>query len=256
MNLNDIDLSVLNTLTKYPSIPTYHELGEKGRLLDTAVAFKAEVLLTEKVDGTNVRIILTASDYIIGSREELLYAKGDRIENPALGIVAGVKPIADRLVGRVKTDHFIVLYGELYGGNIGSQAKEYSSAGQTDFRAFDAVDFGAMTESDFQQLISQPREKISLWRENGGQTFYNEAWLLDLVSLHDIALTPRLKTMQADDLPASLRDMQTLLQEVSPKTLCTLDANAKGGSEGVVIRSRDRRTIAKARFQDYQRTLR
>jgi hypothetical protein len=35
-----------------------------------------------------------------------------------------------------------------------------------------------------------------------------------------------------------------------------LDGAAGGQAEGIVLRSADRRTIAKARFHDYDRTLR
>jgi ATP-dependent RNA circularization protein (DNA/RNA ligase family) len=45
-------------MTKYPSIPTYHTLGDKGILLEETISFDSEVILTEKVDGTNSRIIL------------------------------------------------------------------------------------------------------------------------------------------------------------------------------------------------------
>lgn len=74
-----VDLGGLNSLTKYPSIPTYHSLDpSNGNLLDDRVGFTAPVIGTEKIDGTNARIIsLPDGSYLLGSREELLYAKGD-----------------------------------------------------------------------------------------------------------------------------------------------------------------------------------
>ncbi len=46
----------LNSLTKYPSIPTYHTLDPKnGGLLDGTVPFTGPVLATEKVDGCLTR---------------------------------------------------------------------------------------------------------------------------------------------------------------------------------------------------------
>ena len=54
MNLKDMDLRKLNSITKYPSIPTYHKIGEKGVLEDEVVSFGSDkIILTEKVDGTN-----------------------------------------------------------------------------------------------------------------------------------------------------------------------------------------------------------
>lgn len=93
------DLRAINSLTKYPSILTYHALGDRGRVSDRVqVDFGTDpVLVTEKIDGTNARIICRDGDYLIGSREELLHARGDRVHNPAMGIVDAMRPIADRM---------------------------------------------------------------------------------------------------------------------------------------------------------------
>jgi hypothetical protein len=56
---------------------------------EEATAFAGTVIATEKVDGTNSRVIcLPDGCSLLGSREELLYGKGDLIGNPALGIKA------------------------------------------------------------------------------------------------------------------------------------------------------------------------
>ena len=75
-DLKTVDLSKINSLTKYPSIPTYHKLDPKnGSLLEEALNFQGTLIATEKVDGTNARIIcLPDGNYLLGSREELLYA--------------------------------------------------------------------------------------------------------------------------------------------------------------------------------------
>ena len=92
-----LDLRKLNSATKYPSIPTYHSLGERGRLLDQCIDLaEQDLVATEKVDGTNSRIIILPDGmYLIGSREELLHAKGDLIHNPAQGIVTPKTGLAD-----------------------------------------------------------------------------------------------------------------------------------------------------------------
>jgi len=77
--IRNADLRKLNSLTRYPSIPTDHVMGEKGRLTDElSEDFSGEpVYATEKVDGTNSRIVFTPDgSYLIGSREEFLHAKG------------------------------------------------------------------------------------------------------------------------------------------------------------------------------------
>src|SRR5687767_1954189 len=88
-NVRTADLKAINSMTKYPSIPTYHALDPRdGSLLEETIPFSGMVIGTEKIDGTNSRIILLPDGtYLLGSREELLYARGDLIGNPALGIV-------------------------------------------------------------------------------------------------------------------------------------------------------------------------
>lgn len=98
-NVRTTNLKAINSMTKYPSIPTYHNLDPRdGGLLDETVPFTGPVIGTEKIDGTNSRIILLPDGtYLLGSREELLYAQGDLIGNPALGIIDALRPIADNL---------------------------------------------------------------------------------------------------------------------------------------------------------------
>jgi hypothetical protein len=83
-DVRTVDLDVLNSVTKYPSIPTYHALDpSNGGLLEEPVEYTGQVIGSEKIDGCNGRIVsLPDHTYLIGSREELLYAKGDLIGNP------------------------------------------------------------------------------------------------------------------------------------------------------------------------------
>ena len=78
MDSRKINLQRLNSATKYPSILTLHKLGEKGRLTaDLNLVPEADLVVTEKVDGTNTRIVFMPDGvYMIGSREHLLHAKG------------------------------------------------------------------------------------------------------------------------------------------------------------------------------------
>ncbi len=56
--IRQVDLGKLNSMTKYPSILTYHALGDKGLLQETVqIPFEGRVIGTEKVDGTNTRLI-------------------------------------------------------------------------------------------------------------------------------------------------------------------------------------------------------
>ncbi|GAA4246621.1 hypothetical protein GCM10022255_018720 [Dactylosporangium darangshiense] len=248
-DLRATDLRVLNSLTKYPSIPTYHELDPRnGGLLESPAAFPGAVIATEKVDGTNSRLVLLPDgSYVIGSREELLFARGDLIGNPALGIVEQLRPVADRLA-EGHDGGLRVFFLELYGGKVGGAAKQYTSDPSVfGWRLFDVVEL-----DDWAAALTWPAAQISAWRESGGQPFASEEALAALAGRAGLALTPRLFTAEA--LPESVAGMHALLVERLPRTLVSLDGR-DGRAEGIVFRTADRKVIAKARFQDYERTL-
>lgn len=130
------DLQFWNSVTKYPSILTYHLLDKKNNITENLhpIATCREPLFAfEKIDGTNCRIILLPEkdgkrDFLIGSREDILtenYPDGD----VSRGIVDTATLVADRLVSDLARFSFppgviclhsdaICLYGEVYGGNI------------------------------------------------------------------------------------------------------------------------------------------
>jgi hypothetical protein len=246
------NLRTLNSATKYPSIPTYHELDPRnGGLLDQAVPFTGAVVLTEKIDGTNARIILLPDGtWILGSREELLYASGDLIGNPSQGIVEALRPVAAGLPTG-GADEIRVLYVELYGGKVGAASKQYT----TDPTRFGWRLFDVAVLTDYDEVLDWPTERISAWREGAGQPFLTEEGLAGTAARTGIHLTPRLATIDAAELPTGLDKMHAFLGERLSRTYVALDEQAGGGAEGIVLRTLDRTVIAKARFQDYQRTL-
>lgn len=242
-------LAALNSATKYPSIPTYHALDPKnGNLLEEPTVFDGDVLLTEKVDGTSGRIILFPDgDFFIGSREELLYTRGDRIGNPALGIVSALMPLADRLKPRDDHGQILVFFLEVYGRKIGGAARQYTGGDSVGCRLFDIACI-------LPDVLDWDREQISSWRDNGGQRFCTEA-ILQRAAEEGIELTPRLGTVPAADVPTGIEEMHAFLTEELPTTRVALDDGAGGRPEGIVLRTADRSVIAKARVQDYARTL-
>ncbi|GAB3972881.1 RNA ligase family protein [Plantactinospora veratri] len=249
-NVRTANLNAINSLTKYPSIPTYHSLDPRnGGLLDETVTFSGPVHLTEKVDGTNGRIVsLPDGSYLIGSREELLYARGDLIGNPALGIVEALRPVADRLPP-VDRDAVVVHYLEVYGGKVTGASKHYTESRAVGARLFDVV-----VLDDYAELLEWPVERISSWRESAGQPFLAEPELLARAEAAGLPTVPRLDTVDAAELPTDLEKTHRFLAERLPATTVALDGTP-GRAEGIVLRSRTRSVIAKARFQDYERTL-
>lgn len=248
----------INSMTKYPPIPTYHHLDPKtGMLTDDHVDFgDAHVSVTEKLDGTNARIVVFPDgDWIIGSRETLLTSRGDRVADAELGIVDAVSGIVaswdDNLFNSLA--HPTVFYGEVYGGGIGAGWKNYTNSKQiTGFRVFDAAYL-----VDFEPMLGWPVEKIASWRQHVGPPWVDQGALWALAAGFGLHLVPRLRPVaeRGSDWPDDLEGMADALHSMLPCTHASLDGGA-GRAEGVVMRTAGRRVIAKARLDDYRRTLR
>jgi hypothetical protein len=240
----------INSATQYPKIATYHALGERGVLTDERnTVFPADqpVIVTEKVDGTNARVIVDPSgDLFIGSREHLLYALGDRIPNPAENIVHALRGPATFLP---RPDHGLsVYYLEVYGSHIGSAWKQYTGhLGEFGARLFDVAHIPA-------DALDGPVERIAAWRNRGGQQFATETQLAELSHATGIPLTPRITTIPGAGVPATISEMHPYLCVIAGETRVALDEDAHGNAEGVVIRTPNRSHIAKVRFKDYERT--
>lgn len=264
MDLREIDLGKLNSLTKYPSIPTFHMLGEKGRLTEQSLPLPVtDIIGTEKIDGTNARIILRPARWdgpcwLLGSREELLCAEGDLIGDPALGIVKALREIADRLVNFTLRDECLdsltVFFCEVYGGKVTASSRNYTKTGAVGFRLFDIM--SCEQERAEEMIANMSREQIAGWRDSGGQSFLPEDKMRDMAATIGVERTPRI--LPAYPLPPDLAGAHKWLRDLLPgKTYADLDRNGDGGRpEGAVIRTLDRGFIAKLRFEDYERTLR
>ena len=250
LNLHTLDLARLNSATKYPSIPTYHKLNPKnGSLTEEAIPFAGPVWLTEKVDGTNARIIaMPGNMYIIGSRAELLYGRGDLIRNPALGIVDALHEIAERVADAHNRDAIVTYYVEVFGGNVTKASSEYTGHHTVGFRLFDVA-----VLDEYEEVLAKDEAAISSWREDGGTTWLSEDDLRAEAERHALILTPRVGEVNL--LPSSIEETDAFLKAIIPTSHCLLDEEGGGKAEGLVVRTHDRLQIAKLRFDDYRRTI-
>jgi hypothetical protein len=236
-------------------------MGGKGQLqpeLTEHFAPDEDAYLTEKVDGTNVRVLIAPdTSYAIGSREKILTVEGDLISIPDLGIVRALTnpdftpdspvSIISKLQKLARPNTLIVIYGELHGGNIGSAARNYTDAkNKFAFRAFDIILF---TLEGLDMVCSQHRAQISTWREAGGQSFFSTDGLQAVCDAADIPLTPRIPL--TSPLPEDILETSAWLEEHLPKSLIGTKR-----AEGIVLRSFTREKIVKLRFDDYRRTAR
>lgn len=260
-------LPTADTMTKYPSIPTYHGRNAAGMLIDEdPVIFPDRVIATEKVDGTNVRVVLWPDGgWLIGSRDRWLAASGDLIWNPELGIVEHTRALANSLA-TASTDPWAVLglprncpvalYLELYGGKIGQAAAQYRGrdSQRFGFRLFDIAAFPAWARQ-----MTWSVERLAGERDAGSvHAFATEDDLTRFSREMMIPLVPRLFSGYGADLPTSLEETANMLDSWGTTRVGLLDGLAGGGGnpEGIVLRAPDRSEIAKVRREDYTRTLR
>lgn len=250
---------IFNSLTKYPSIQTYHKI-DKGVLqneLSSPAVDDFDVYITEKIDGSNIRLIIYNNDYLIGSRKEWIYAKGDRlIPNEQIRYL---KEYVEEVLKSYsfRKNIFYCIYGEVHGAGIQSW-KNYTLTKETyGFRIFDVW---SMKKDKLENMTSlfHSIDEASKWRENNCQPWWtmNEitAFIINCGGFVEYAPFKLLTHIQ--NIPVDLEETYEFLKKFK-KTLVNLDGTDKQAAraEGVVLRSRDRKYIAKFRFEDYEKTL-
>lgn len=239
----------INTLTKYPSILTLHQLGEKGRLTNdfTTDLTNESLFATEKIDGTNVRVICLGDDYLLGSREFLLHHSGDLFFDPAQTIVESLRALN---FTPPKTNCLTVFYGELFGGKITANSKQYGTDA-VGFRVFDVATFEDLN------ILERDIEDISIWREhnspNGlvyGQNFLTYEQIKE--QFPELNLVPEI-VFELEDM--SHQSVLNALRAYIATTNVALTNSALLKPEGVILRNSSRTKIVKVRYEDYERTL-
>lgn len=258
---HEVDLKVLNSMTKYPSIPTLHEMGERGRLGDLAVRFPEDqgVFATEKIDGANARLVLLPwGCWLVGSREEWLAHRGDLLVATAERIVEAIGPRVGMLEAALGVPRFagggLIWYGEAYGSKIGQGAKNYASnPGSLGFRVFDIQEF---SPAEFDHRLSQLAADAAAWRESGGPRFFDLDCLVEAAGRAGVPTVPYLARVAPGSwLRLDHEGTLELLRKTVSETAAALDEGAKKRPEGIVFRTADRSVIAKARFEDYERAV-
>lgn len=263
MTLNDLvvkyGLEKINSITKYPSILTYHQLGSKGGLKDELIenGFPADTKLyiTEKVDGTNGRFVYLNNDYFMGQREMFVYAKNDRITTSDI-VLPIMRELEDFEI--VSKDMFTVIYGEVYGYKVQDGSKVYCTEGNTD-RKFRLFDIWQMPIEELDKYLSKAdMQQIVYDREHNWQPWLNVIDFEHLANAFNLEITPRRGTINSDDLPVSAIETKEWLEFNFKDSLSIIGdgmgTNQKfGKAEGVVIRTADRGVIRKLRFEDYHK---
>ncbi|MEL6733504.1 MAG: RNA ligase family protein [Bacteroidota bacterium] len=241
----------VNTLTKYPSILTLHKFGERGRFTNGITTnIEGETMYaSEKIDGTNVRIICYGEEFLVGSRNNILHYSKDFYWDESMGIV---NQFYKMNLPVVQPDKLTIIFGELFGGKITANSKDYGKEDHG-YRVFDIAII------DDLDILEESITAISNWRESSldssiddtlayGQRFLN----LDELKSYNFDLVPQIK-FELENFE-HLTVLNALEKYIS-QTNVALTETARGGTEGVVLRNHDRTKIVKLRFEDYRRTL-
>lgn len=251
--INQYGKEKINTLTKYPSILTLHQLGNKGKLTEELTTdLTGETLYaSEKIDGTNVRLIFWGDEFLVGSRKCMLHYSKDLYWDEALDIVNQFYALD---IPRLQPDKFTIVYGELFGGKVTAKSKNYGKS-KHGFRVFD------IAVLDDLSILEEPIGAISAWRESSvdsavdaslryGQPFIT----LEELQSYGYELVPK---VAFPTLPNwEHQTVLEALQQHAASTQVALTADALGKTEGIVLRNFDRSKIVKVRFEDYEKTLR
>lgn len=255
-----LTLSKLDSATKYPSIETYHKLGERGRLTEQrnhSWSSDEKVYVSEKIDGANGRLIFLpgrAAPWIAGTREQLVAASFDVIWDNSMGVAeALLGPSAPKpwmLPHAPLEDGYVfVLYFEVYGHRATRNWNEYSPDGQEPMiRLFDAQFF----QEDWLHHFTSV-EEVAKARDNDAAIWLHEDMLPELAKELGVQCVPNLWTGSGEDIPHDVAGMNEFMQSLGRDTQAGV--NGSGRSEGIVLRTTGRATIAKARRESYDKTL-
>lgn len=257
----------LDSLTKYPSIETFH-IMDRGILRENETNLTEEfgdrtLLVQEKIDGTNMRIIVSHDGYIIGSRNQLLSYRDDLIWSDLNAIMT--KSFAEMIFVSLKDTeilkkHLLVFYGELYGGNIGKASRQYTKNKDLFcFRLFDVAKFD--TQKVIEELFQTPvssikglKRKYQNWIDITSHQKFDG--FLEPLNEMNVKKVPAVGVYKLSKLDEDIETVYKTHLSVFSKSQAKEEEGAKGKSEGIIVRDEKRNFIRKLRFEDYQKTLR
>jgi ATP-dependent RNA circularization protein (DNA/RNA ligase family) len=240
----------LASVTAYPRIPTYHAIGSfnclQGNRRETAPDLNdPSLVVTEKLDGEHVRILVTRDDVLIGDRDRLCWRFRDYLYTKS-NIVPVLRETVEALWSRVSDstdllaeDTMLVIYGELVDGPARDPSGSGSVAGSKslDGGPLQLFVFDVATVSAKSLDVgdaTQPPVDVRQWLP-----FDRVIGICERLSLS--AVTPRvLLSRPRDESLAATSEWLTSL-------------GLRAGAEGVVVRTQDRRAIAKICVADYRR---
>jgi len=246
------DVKRLNALTRYPTVPSYHVPDAQGRpTLQVKVSFAHEpqLIISEKIAGHSIRVILTKDGYFLGNKTEILAWHEEIDEQPMHPILNGMRMTANHIFQSYspKDEGIKVFFGVFFGGSSHPHAKQYTG-GDYQLNSFKLSDGFSLPANEFTTLYNSTAEQIGEWRESNQQPFYTETSLLGF----GIPVNPRLRSSAP---PVHVAATLAWMQHTLPKSKACLSYLAPGKPNGILIRTPNRSKIAKLSFAEYEKFL-
>lgn len=219
----DAHMDTINALTRYPSIPDLHACGPGGRLLDKpTVALRPRCMAAVQAVGLNMRLIVHRSDWVLGCGDQLIAARGDRLQQDGLGVVGPLLKLArDHNLFEHTSRYVYVFYFEAYASKHPSKFNPPVGTPWSDpyFKLFDAQ---WLKRAEWLGHVGRLRPaQASSW-----SAALNQHWTSYRVlrELYPEIPMPRIFDVATPTSPAEVRD---LLAALAP------------GYDGLVLRDQD-----------------
>lgn len=233
----------LNGMTKFPSIYPLHEFIRVGKKMlahgEPIHSIKdKEFDITEKIDGTNIRIIIhrNCNEVFIGGRGELLAYNKDLLYNDKYGVIDIINKTFDEKIldsfhksSFWDGNEFLILYGELFGKGIQKRGKQYNAEGR-DFRLFAVRSLTIETINVFKSISRENWHSVR--RKNTSMRFFPFGDVLEIRDKLGLQTVPYHGTINIDDL-ATPEEVSNFIKDFTNSSI----NNAR--SEGIVLHSLD-----------------
>ena len=252
----------LESVTRWPSIPNLHTFHWKTGEVEPNIHLRKGVQYTvsEKIDGTNIRIgILSDRTWFLGTRNRIIAMSECGITDDANGAISWFKKVAPlQIIPGLQNFSLrsnlaaIVIYGELYGGNIQRGRKIYGGD-DVDFRIFAMKSFPGLN-----RLMVLPPENTASLREGWalGETEFKPFTRMAHTPFSSV---PLIKTVDAGDIPLTPRGTYEWLKDIlGEETHAPLGEGGNRRPEGVVLYRIGEigPQVFKVRLEDYEKILR
>jgi len=251
-----------NTLTKFPSIPTFHRL-QNGVLTDEVavpeVAGK-EIVAAEKIDGINLRIAIGAGTVAIGTRENYIFSSTSSIVCNR-HIVEALLSTGVRVIPEPHGKQPVVVYGELFGKKFNGGSVYSKNPKLAGFRVFAVREIGQLDTEKYLEsdvplgVIAAKRERWEL-----GIRLLGKGATSQTLKSYGVFGAEPVPLLEAPPLEVGmgLEETYQWMNSVVWLTNVPLDDEPMKNrrAEGLVVHVEGTNAVAKLRFADYERALR